>query len=128
MRRIFVAKPQNQISSCSSSQTTRVLEFRKLDDRNLLIAIHPDETIYLANQEWVLDRAAAFASPQAYCAKMLSQSHYTEPVKQFFFIDLHPKHAVQCAADGDALLRHNAICTGKSCWKTGKGGELLMEV
>jgi len=58
------------------------LEFRKLDDRNLLIANHLDQTIYLANQEWVLDRAAAFASPQAYCAKMLSQSHFTEPVKQ----------------------------------------------
>jgi hypothetical protein len=78
----FRCKTTNQISSCSSSQTTRALEFRKLDDRNLLIANHPDQTIYLANQEWVLDRAAAFASPQAYCAKMLSQSHFTEPVKQ----------------------------------------------
>ncbi len=44
------------------------------------------------------------------------------------FIDLHPKHTVQCAADGDDLLRHSAICTGKACWKTGKVGELLMEV
>jgi hypothetical protein len=78
----FRCKTTNQISSCPSSQTTRALEFRKQDDRNLLIANHLDQTIYLANQEWVLDRAAAFASPQAYCAKMMSQSHFTEPVKQ----------------------------------------------
>jgi hypothetical protein len=43
--------------------------------QNLLITNHLDQSIYLANQEQVLDCAVAFASLSVW-AKMLSHSHF----------------------------------------------------
>lgn len=76
--------------------------------QNLLITNHLDQSIYLANQEQVLDCAVAFASLTVW-AKMLSHSYFVEPAGQIF-TDL----TVQCVGGDACRLLSSHLVAGFS--------------